>query len=252
MATGLVASVRRPSARPELVFVHLAALSTFVFWVLLYRWLDQRFLLYFVPFLTVYFALGVERLVAIGRAWLSATGARVVAAAVAIVVWGIGASVTAAPLPLSSFDYVPVAPGLLLHFEARHVGDFGGNTEIVLDPPPERVAFTQWGTSPFAYYRRLHRRDLSGLVALRDELFEAGRAVEASVPRDASIAVCTDALWEHATRHRILHALRRNLVPSCDARSRFVIAERASHTPPPEARLLHSGQRFLVYERSEL
>lgn len=241
VAWGFLACVRERGAA---LLVAAGVISYFVFWVLLYLWLDPRFLLYFVPFTAFCLARGLVALHV--EEWLGGRGSTLPQAMVG---WGALAFAVLCGLYERSDPYsrneIPIAP----------------QTEIVLGMQP----ITRWEGNVTISLAGLRLADAEGIPAvhfLRDYYRvrraaadpggeqEAGelKRIRDRLPADFRLAACGRVPTDYRAAMRREIALEHRLEPcGGDAPYRLL----AAGDPVPAAdQLLFSGTLYRLVRRT--
>ncbi|RJP74840.1 MAG: hypothetical protein C4522_22280 [Desulfobacteraceae bacterium] len=136
------------------ILIHIGVLSSFLFWILFYTWLDVRFLLYFLPFLPFYFANGLKKsgLIVFVKGYESGKkNAAIAAILVFCTLYGLHDKKN--PFERSR---LPILPFLIVTFPTEPVSKWEGNLTIL----PQKASIVLDGDmlSFFRYYRK-HRKE---------------------------------------------------------------------------------------------
>jgi len=219
VVVGFATSLGDP--RPRVQFFHYVLFGNFLFWVLLYAWIDARFLIYFVPCFAFYFAYGVTRAGILG--WFDPRRRPAALCLLMLALYLLGIELAGYEETQSRKDLLPIAPKTALLFPSvenpvhpvnRTIGLAGTK---LLQAQPKGV----WSpfTGHYSWYRNARRRPRREAVAMRDDL----ALIEAKLPDDQEpVGLCGSLLpslprLAAQTRLQILDRLRRNLTSDCRA-----------------------------------
>lgn len=209
--------------KSEFFLMHFYLGCMFIFWVILYLWLDVRFFLYFLPVWFVYLAVGIERLNLISKLSLRS---RTNLQRLAIVLF-LYSSAFMSSVQFTAFEstVLPLMPGLNLRFSTNEVSDFkvAANTldDIKLEYEDTRNAFFRFPDF-FQFYRRASNRPKH----YSDEFFRDLKVItdELKSRTDSTIRVglCGDLAHIFENKMRIFDTIARN-VEVCSEASAYVI-----------------------------
>jgi hypothetical protein len=229
--------------------VHLlttaCVLSYLAFWVLLYVWLDPRFLLYFVPFAAVCLARGLSELGI--ETWLGGRGATVPQA---VAGWGALAFALLCGLYERSDPYsrneLPLTPQTELVLGMRPITQWEGNVTISLEGMRlVDVTDTIPGLHFLKEYYRRHRAAIDPV--LQKESVEL-RQMRQLIPSDVVVAACGKLPTDYYATMRRELAFERSLKP-CVSDPPFRLMA-AADAEGPSDEVLFSGEMYRLVRSS--
>jgi hypothetical protein len=224
------------------VLVYLCLFSCAIFWIFFYRWLDVRFLLYFVPFAGYLLAKGIDALDLVSLlSWRSQPLPRTLFA------YGVvGLSFLYGPhdrgMPFVSTT-LPLTPQTVLVFSSEPITKWGGNITIGIDKL--HIENLDRGLPAFSflfhYYPR-HRTAVppEAVQELR-ELEDVDAAASARLGPLYSVASCGSLPQDYFSAKKREVELRRQLRSCTDASDARLYS---AGDPAPAGDVIYSGKSY--------
>lgn len=237
-AYGFIRAVRERGAES---LIAVCILSYFVFWVLLYVWLDPRFLLYFAPFVAFCLAKALTEMRV--EPWFGGRGGTLPQA---LTGWGALGFALLCGLYERSDPYsrneVPLTPQTELVLGMGRITQWEGNVTISLEGL--RLVDTT-GNVPAIHFLKSYYREHRASIDrnLEREAAELVRARDA-LPRGARLAGCGQLSTDYRSTMRRELALERRLAP-CERDVPFRLVP-ARDGPGPSEQVVFSGEMYRV------
>ena len=232
--------------RAEWELVNLSWFCMFFFWILMYLWLDVRFMLYLVPFWMIYAGRTVQ--VFNVQNWLSWRGKG--AFQCVLIVFAIYFGVGMALYPVGAFEgsLLPLTPQTALRFSSTPISIWGVGA-LTFDKITTEYQDTDTTLFPINAYRKFYKGASKADSAATTEYLEELRAIAAKLSESEwteRVALCGAIGETHESRLRTYYTVQRNIRP-CDVGGTFVIANRAVAAPANT-----DGSRDLLFDGKEL
>jgi len=226
------------------LLINSCILSYFVFWVLLYVWLDPRFLMYFAPFAAFCLARGLSDLDV--ETWLR-TGATVPQRAFG---WGVLAFALLCGLYERSDPYarneIPITPQTQLVLGMRPITKWDGNVTISLEGV--RLVDATEGVPGLHFLKSYYRARRASIdPRLLSDGAELRRARQA-LPAGSRLAACGQLPHDYYASMRREIAFERKLEP-CRADVPFRLVA-AKDGVDPSDQVLFSGELYRLVRSS--
>lgn len=207
------------SREANLEFVHVALIFNVFVWILLYAWIDVRFLMYLLPqwMVLAAYALGCLR----WSRWFSIAHSGL--AGVALALAGAVFSINLAAYNISGFEttILPLTPQTVMRFttvpisspHTTYVLDLAGVALENSDDPANSFPLLNY----FMYYKKIAKNAPKYPDEMHAELETIARTLkDQHVYPPSKLAVCGPLSETHEARHRLFWAVGLNIVP-CDA-----------------------------------
>jgi hypothetical protein len=213
---GLFKSLRRRSFFSD--FFVLLLLSNSLFWIFFYKWLDVRFLLYFMPPAAVFLAKGIEAIFPLGVAQFSTFGNL----KKGLVVLGFVFGVNMAAVKNSAFtgNELPLVPGISVVYQTEKISPPHWTDNIVLNQYSIQHSLGPKSALPALTYRKFYRHSNQRNVQITEWFENDIRKINSilaglnHLPPKA-IAICDGLFEDHAMKNAIFWHLGLNVTP-CD------------------------------------
>lgn len=228
------------------LLANLCLISYAVFWVLLYSWLDPRFILYSVPFAAFALARAISELrLPSVLSWQSGHLARM-AVAWAMLGFALLYALHDRGTPFT-FDLLPLSPQNVLRFRPERITGWEGNFTINVDGLRlDNLVEGVPGLSFLKGYYPRHRRSIDRVREEEgEELARASAAARARLGPDYRLAVCGDLPSDYYSSMRREIVFRRRLL-TCGERvdARLYPRNGALASGP----VISSGARYVVVQ----
>jgi hypothetical protein len=227
------------------LLVNLCLISYAAFWVLLYSWLDPRFILYSVPFAAFALARGISELEVPSVLWNGRHLARMVVAW-ALIGFALLYALHDRGTPFT-FDLLPLSPQNVLRFKPERITAWEGNFTINVDGLRlDNVTDGMPGWSFLKSYYPRHRRSVDrGREEERAELAQASAAARDRLGPAYRIGGCGDLPSDYYSSMRREIIFRRRLL-ACGERVDARLYPR--NGPGASGSVIFSGTRYVVVE----
>jgi len=215
---GLLKSAKE--AQPGKNFYLILIGSNLFVWVILYKWLDIRFLLYFLPSFAFFFAVAIEKIFPLGMKQSFNLFRREKKVLVATFLF-LGFNLASFKLPAFEGSKLPVSPWSVIVFEMERVSPPHWTDAPILNKFtiefPENKRWSLPMFTYFRFYRNIPRRNQSESKSMITDLVKLNAffARRGTTPPQ-KVGLCDGIFQNHELKHSIFWHIRLNVV-ACDA-----------------------------------
>lgn len=234
VAIGWWKTLQKPS--PNLSFTLSAFFLNFVIWILVYSWLDTRFLLYLLPQWVVFFAIAVERLNLLSYYSIRKKGFHTFLVAVGFTYFALNL----AAYKISGFDgaSLPLTPQNILRFSGDPVGAPYTSYALSLQGLNIQNNDDAKVRSPLLSYFRYYRNSPRNLYQIPQEYIDDSKAISILLTKNSvlppvKLGACGDLGAHYETRMRLFWTTGLN-ISECRADSPWRVI-RSSELPALES-----------------